>query len=91
VYRLISGRYTAVGDLADFQGASDERTETVREERATRKIGQSAIGPLGWLKKGPSASLPVRYVSQRIRSSLTPSIQNLLKANGMPPTYETMH
>jgi hypothetical protein len=27
VHRLISGRHTAVGDLADFQGASDEHTE----------------------------------------------------------------
>ena len=26
VHRLISGRHTAVGDLADFQGASDEHT-----------------------------------------------------------------
>ena len=26
VHRLISGRHTAVGDSADFQGASDERT-----------------------------------------------------------------
>ena len=28
MHRLISGRHTAVGALADFQGASDERTET---------------------------------------------------------------
>ena len=27
VHRLISGRHTAAGDLADFQGASDEHTE----------------------------------------------------------------
>jgi len=27
VHRLISGRHSAVGDLADFQGASDEHTE----------------------------------------------------------------
>jgi hypothetical protein len=79
VHRLISGRHTAVGDLADFQGASDEHTLIRREERATRKIGQSAIGPPGWLEKGPSASLLVRCVSQRIRSSLMPSIQTLLK------------
>ena len=26
VHRLISRRHTAVGDLADFQGASDEHT-----------------------------------------------------------------
>jgi hypothetical protein len=26
VHRLISGRHTAVGDLADFQGASNEHT-----------------------------------------------------------------
>src|ERR1700732_1232823 len=45
----------------------------------TQKIGQSAIGPPGWLEKGSSASLLVRYVSQRIRSSLAPSIQTLLK------------
>ena len=51
VHRLISGRHTAVGDLADFQDASDEHT----------------------------LSLLVRYVSQRIRSSLMPSIQTLLK------------
>ena len=25
-HRLISGRHTAVGDLADFQGASDDHT-----------------------------------------------------------------
>jgi hypothetical protein len=36
--------------------------EFVREKRATRKIGQSAIGPPGWLEKGSSASLLVRYV-----------------------------
>ena len=53
--------------------------EFVREKRATRKIGQSAIGPPGWLEKGSSASLLVRYVSQQICSSLTPSIQTLLK------------
>jgi hypothetical protein len=52
---------------------------SVRKERATQKIGQSAIGPPGWLEKGPSASLLVRHVSQRIRSSLAPSIQTLLK------------
>jgi hypothetical protein len=27
------------------------------KERATRKIGPIAIGPLGWLEKSPSASL----------------------------------
>src|SRR5580692_9924732 len=52
---------------------------SVRKERATQKIGQSAIGPPGWLEKGPSASLLVRHVSQRIRSSLAPGIQTLLK------------
>src|SRR5262249_25420736 len=36
-------------------------------------------GPMGWLEKGPSASLFVRYVSHRICSSLTPRIQTLLK------------
>src|SRR5262249_30495792 len=34
---------------------------------------------MGWLEKGPSASLFVRYVSHRICSSLTPRIQTLLK------------
>jgi hypothetical protein len=52
---------------------------SVRKERGTQKIGQSAIGLPGWLEKGPSASLLVRHVSQRIRSSLAPSIQTLLK------------
>jgi len=36
-------------------------------------------GPKGWLEKGPSASLFVRYVSHRICSSLTPRVQTLLK------------
>jgi hypothetical protein len=36
-------------------------------------------GPKGWLEKGPSSSLFVRYVSHRICSSLTPRIQTLLK------------
>jgi len=35
---------------------------SVPKERATQKIGQSAIGPPGWLEKGPSASLLVRHV-----------------------------
>src|SRR5215470_6224503 len=35
---------------------------------------------MGWLEKGPSASLFVRYVSHRICSSLTPRIQTLLKS-----------
>ena len=52
---------------------------SVREERATRKIGKRAIGPPGWLEKGSSASLLVRYGSQRMRSSLAPSTQTLLK------------
>jgi hypothetical protein len=39
----------------------------------------TAVGSPGWLEKGSSASLLVRYVSQRIRSSLAPSIQTLLK------------
>ena len=52
-----------------------EKIKPVREERATQKIGQIAVGPPGWLEKGLSASLLVRYVSQRIRSSLAPSIQ----------------
>ncbi|HSZ78005.1 MAG TPA: hypothetical protein VK775_11425, partial [Chthoniobacterales bacterium] len=64
--------------------------KSVREKRATQKIGKSAIGPPGWLEKGSSASLLVRYVSQRIRSSLAP-YPNPFEANGMPPTYETMH
>jgi hypothetical protein len=34
-----------------------------------------------WLEKGPSASLLARHVSQRIRSSLAPSIQTLFKPN----------
>jgi hypothetical protein len=51
------------------------------EERAAQKIGQSAIGPLGWLEKGPTASLVVRYVSH----------PDPFEANGMPPTYEAMH
>jgi hypothetical protein len=29
VHRLISGRHTAVDDFADFQGASDDHTETM--------------------------------------------------------------
>ncbi len=44
-----------------------------------QKIGKSAVGPPGWLEKGSSASLLVRYVSQPICSSLAPSIQTLLK------------
>ena len=80
VHRLISRRHTAVGDFADFQGArATSILKSVREERATQKIGKSAIGPPGWLEKGLSASLLVRYVSQWIRSSLAPSIQTLLK------------
>jgi hypothetical protein len=58
---------------------------SVRTERATQKIGQSAIGPPGWLEKGLSASLLVRHVSQRIRSSLAPSIQTLLKPTACLP------
>jgi hypothetical protein len=50
----------------------------VRSEQR-QKIGKSATGPPGWLEKGSSASLLVRYGSQRIRSSLAPSIQTLLK------------
>src|SRR5580693_3310464 len=68
--------------LARKNHAKTEATSilrSVREERATQKIGQSAIGPPGWLEKGSSASLLVRYGSQRIRSSLAPSIQTLLK------------
>jgi len=34
---------------------------------------------MGWLEKGPPASLFVRYVSQRICASLTPRTQTLLK------------
>jgi len=34
---------------------------------------------MGWLEKGPSASLFVRYVSHWICSSLTPRIRTLLK------------
>src|SRR6516164_4600208 len=34
---------------------------------------------MGWLEKGPSASLFVRYVPHRRCSSLTPRIQTLLK------------
>jgi hypothetical protein len=33
-----------------------------------------AIGPLGWLERGPAASLLVRYGLQQLRSSLTHSI-----------------
>jgi hypothetical protein len=33
----------------------------------------------------------VRYVSIQICSSLTPRIQTLFEANGMPPTYDSMH
>ena len=51
------------------------------------KCRGGVIGPPGWLEKGPSASLLVRYVSQRIRSSHPDPFE----ANGMPPTYETMH
>ena len=50
----------------------------VRSEQR-RKSVKNVIGPPGWLEKGLSASLLVRYVSQRIRSSLAPSIQTLLK------------
>ena len=65
--------------LSIFKTRATSILKSVREERATQKIGQSAIGPPGWLEKGLSASLLVRYVSQRIRSSLAPSIQTLLK------------
>jgi hypothetical protein len=92
VHRLISGRHTAVGHLADFEGASDEHT-LIRTRGASNAENRPkiAIGPPGWLKKGSSASLLVRCGSQRIRSSLAPSIQTPFEANGMPPTYETMH
>ena len=46
---------------------------------------------MGWLEKGPSASLFVRYVSHRICSSLTSRIQTLFEANGVPPTHDSMH
>src|SRR5271165_3045295 len=49
------------------------------EAAAGQEIGQSAIGPPDWLEKGSSASLLARYVSQPIRSSLSPSIRTLLK------------
>jgi hypothetical protein len=50
----------------------------------------TAIGLPGWLEKGSSASLLVRYVSQRIR--LTRAYHpNAFEANGMGPTYETTH
>ena len=63
-----------------FKARATSILRSVREEQATQKIGQSAIGPLGWLEKGPAASLLVRYGSQRIRSSLTLSV--------LSPKYE---
>jgi len=53
-------------------------------------------GPEGCVENGPAAALLVGYVSQRIcalsaspaRTALHP---NPFEANGMPPTYETMH
>jgi hypothetical protein len=65
--------------LPIFKARATSILRSIREERATQKIGKSAIGPPGWLEKGLSASLLVRYASQRIRSSLAPSIQTLLK------------
>ena len=88
VHRLISGRHTAVGDLADFQGARELRS--VREERATRKIGQSAIGPPGWLER--SVCVVARSLRIAADTLLTRAWHpNTFEANGMPPTYETMH
>jgi hypothetical protein len=71
--------YRRRGFLPIFKARATIILRSVREERATQKIGKSAIGPSGWLEKGSSASLLVRYVSQRIRSSLAPCIQTLLK------------
>ena len=62
-----------------FRVARSSRTDQSMLVAHAVKIGQNAIGPPGWLEKGPSASLLVRDVSQRLRSSLTPSIQTLLK------------
>ena len=50
----------------------------VRSEQR-RKSANWPTAQKGWLEKGPSESLFVRYVSQRICSSLTPRIQTLLK------------
>src|SRR5215471_16663939 len=50
-----------------------------REEESNAENQPTGHGPMGWLEKGPSASLFVRYVSHRICSSLTPRIQTLLK------------
>ena len=53
--------------------------------------------PRGWLEKGPSASLFVRYVSIQICSSFTASPARTsshpdpFEANGVPPTYDSMH
>jgi hypothetical protein len=65
--------------LPIFKARATSMLKSVREKRAMQKIGKSAIGPPGWLEKGSSASLLVRYVLHRIRSSLVPSIQTLLK------------
>ena len=38
VHRLISGRHTAVGDFADFQGASDEHISS--KHKADGPVGR---------------------------------------------------
>ena len=85
MHRVISRRHTAVGQLADFRGGPS-RTGSYDEHIYIDTSGVSNAesqptghGPRGWLEKGPSASLFVRYVSHRICSSLTPRIQTLLK------------
>jgi hypothetical protein len=51
VHRLISGRHTAVGDLPIFKARATSILKSVREKRATQKIGKIAIGPPGWLER----------------------------------------
>jgi len=48
-------------------------------------------GPRSWLEKGPSASL---FVSLRIAADMLlthASHPDPFEANGMPPTYDSMH
>jgi hypothetical protein len=47
VHRLIRRRHTADGAFADFPGGVTNILKSEREERATQKIGKSAIGPVG--------------------------------------------
>src|SRR5215510_10509137 len=67
--------------LICVRAASAKLVRDVRSESRGRGTENQPTGhgPMGWLEKGPSASLFVRYVSHRICSSLTPRIQTLLK------------